>query len=389
MSAIASRPLRVSAADLGGILSRFWIELVLAAWMALNLAAIVIVPQGETIPFHFVWVALSLAYCFRMWQLRTTIWALLAVCVGTGITLGVALTHATAAGFDEMAEVPLMGLMFVAMMWHVERRQAAEAEIRRLADNEHRLLERQRTMIRDASHQLRTPITVARGHAELVRANYAAGQLVGEDVDIILDELTRLSRISDRLLMLAAAEHPDFLRARPLDLEPFLMETARRWSAAAARRWEVSVEQPATLLADEERLGYSLDALLENAVKFTGEGDRISIGASGDNGYATIRVSDTGSGIPKEHLGRIFERFARVDERNDRRDGTGLGLAIVKAIVEAHGGDVQVASELGQGTTFELRLPCARTDRDTDRRRSSRPTSRAAGTTARRRADES
>jgi signal transduction histidine kinase len=385
MSAIASSPFSVSAAGLREILARYWIEIVLGFWMALNLGAILLVPQGETIPFHFIWVTLSLAYCFRMWQLRATIFALLAVCIGTGITLGEALTHTT-AGFDELAEVPLMGLMFVAMMWHVERRQAAAEEIKRLAESEHRLLERQREMIRDASHQLRTPITVARGHAELIR-NTHAGQLVGQDADVILDELARLSRISDRLLILAAAEHPDFLRPSPLDIERFITETARRWSAAAPRRWEVNVEQDGTLVADEERLGYSLDALLENAVKFTGEGDRITIGTHADNGYTAITVADEGTGIPTEHLGRIFERFARVE--NGKRNGTGLGLAIVKAIVEAHGGEVGVTSTLGQGTTFELRLPSASAERDVPRKRSSRPASGSAGTTARRRADES
>jgi signal transduction histidine kinase len=384
MSAIASRSTNGLAVP--ELFRRYWIEGVCSVWMALNVVAIVIVPEGETVPFHFVWVTLSLAYCFRMWRLRATIWALLAVCVGTAIALGSALTQATAtAGFDEMAEVPLMGLMFVAMMWHVERRQAAMEEIHRLAESEHRLLERQRNLVRDASHQLRTPITIARGHAELIRSNYT-GEQTAEDADVILDELSRLSKIAERFLILGAAEHPDFLSLQPLDVGRLVAETGRRWSGAAVRCWQVQVDEPVTLVGDEERLGYTLDALIENAVKYTAEGNVITIGARSFNGQASVTVSDTGPGIPQHDLARIFERFARV-ENGGKRNGTGLGLAIVKAIVEAHGGEVHVTSELGRGTTFELRLPKLQRNRAVNGHVSPRPTGDAAGATARGRPD--
>src|SRR5439155_951690 len=106
---------------------------------------------------------------------------------------------------DELTEVPLMAGMFVAMVWHARRRQAALQEVSRLAENEHRMLERERDFLRDASHELRTPVTVARGHADLIR-EAASDDQIARDAEIVLDELARLSRISERLLLLARAD---------------------------------------------------------------------------------------------------------------------------------------------------------------------------------------
>ncbi len=340
---------------LATVLRAHWLEIAWVAFTAANIAAIVALPSAETVPFHFVWVSLTLVYGIRLWRLRTTSFVLGVVVLATGASLASALID-TDAGFDELTEVPLMAAMFVTVMWHVHRRQTALEEVRRLAEIEHRLLERERNLVSDASHELRTPITVARGHAELIRQN-ESGQ-TAEDAEIILDELDHLSRISERLLILAAAEHPEFLRRAPFDLERLIVETARRWSAAAPRQWRVDTPAEGVLYADEERLQSTLDALIENAVKFTREDDRIAIIGRNDNSTAVIEVADTGDGIPSSQLPRIFDRFSRAEEGRPRGSGgTGLGLAIVKAIVEAHGGSVEVRSELGQGTTFSLYIP--------------------------------
>ena len=124
-----------------------------------------------------------------------------------------------------------MAAMFVTVMWHAHRRQKALEEVERLAEIEHRVLERERNLVRDVSHELRTPITVARGHAELIHQT-ASGQ-AADDAGIILDELGRLSRIAERLLILAASEHPEFLRRGPIDLERLIVDLARRWGATS------------------------------------------------------------------------------------------------------------------------------------------------------------
>ncbi len=333
----------------------YWPEIVFALFCAANIVAIVLVPGAETVPFHFVWVSLTLLYGLRAWRLRPTLATLALIMLLTAITLGYAVTN-TNAGFDEVTEVPLMAAMFAVVIVHVERRQKALEEVQRLAEIERRLLERERNLVRDASHELRTPITIARGHAELIRQS-ASGQ-VADDAEIVIDELGRLSRMADRLLILAAAEHPEFLRRAPVDVEHLIVETAKRWSAAAPRRWRVDTTVDGVLYADEERLQTTLDALIENAVKFTGDDDWVAIMAHNENSTAVIEVADSGVGIPPDQLARVFDRFSRVDEGRRRRNGgTGLGLPIVKAIVEAHGGSVEVRSGLGKGTTFSLHIP--------------------------------
>jgi two-component system OmpR family sensor kinase len=219
------------------------------------------------------------------------------------------------------------------------------------------LLERQREFVRDASHELRTPITVARGHAELISAENRETQ-TGEDIAVVLDELDRLERLSERLLVLAAAEHPSFLAVAMVQIEPLVLGTARRWEPTADREWRVDVASDGWIRADAERLAIALDALIENAVKATDEGERIRIAASHTDGSLVIEVADTGVGIDREQLARVFDRFSRIDAARARgRGGTGLGLAIVKAIAEAHGGSVSADGEPDRGATFRMHLP--------------------------------
>ncbi len=341
---------------IGSSLRKHWLEVGWAVFAAANVAVILVLTRWETTPFHFVWVSLTIVYGLRVWSTRTTVAVLSTVMLVTGAALvwSVGRSH---QGIDELAEVPLMAAMFVAMVWHATRRQAATEEAQRLADAEHRMLERHQEFIRDASHELRTPITVARGHAELIRAGSEGGQ-AADDAEVVLDELGRLARISERLLILASAEYPDFLHREPVDVEELIEESGRRWSVTAARRWEVRVDAPGMVNADRERIRFALDALVENAVKFTGEGDRVAIVGRADDGEVILEVSDGGTGIPGDEQDRIFDRFARVDDGRARGSGgTGLGLAIVKAIAEAHGGSVSVQSAPGSGSSFLMRIP--------------------------------
>ena len=340
---------------IGSTLRRYWVEVAWGAFAAVNVAVILTLSDWETIPFHLVWVSLTLVYGFRLWRTRTTMLVLLAVIVVTGAALAWSVARG-GEGPDEMAEVPLMAAMFLAMVWHAHRRQLAIEETRRLAESEHRLLESQREFVRDASHELRTPITVARGHAELI-ANAGSNGQVATDAGVVLDELDRLSRISERLLILAAADHPGFLSTAPVDVEPLVVGLLRRWSPTAPRRWQLDVAAEGTIPADRERLETALDVLVENAVKATDDGDAIRVGCHADAAILVLEVSDEGSGIRAEDLPRIFERFSRLEPDRARRDGgVGLGLSITKAIVEAHGGSIAARSEEGHGATFSVSL---------------------------------
>jgi signal transduction histidine kinase len=239
--------------------------------------------------------------------------------------------------------------MFLVMVWHARRRQRAVEDLQASAEREHDFL-------RDASHTLRTPITVAHGHAELIQAAAGDSSQIAADAEVVLQELRNLSKLSDRILMLAAADHDSYLRFEPTSVSEIITRAGERWRAAAERDWDVVLEPDDSIVeADRDHFEIALDALLENAVKHTIRSDTVRLVAAHDGAHAIIRVEDTGAGIRQEHLPHIFERFYGTGAGELR--GTGLGLAIVKSVVEAHGGTVSIASEVGVGTTVTIRLP--------------------------------
>ncbi len=336
-------------------LRKYWLDIAWVAFSCVNLGAMLVFSEWETVPFHFIWVSLTLLYGFRVWRVKPTMWTLAAVMIGTGGFILIDVARG-AAPLEEITEVPLMSAMFLAMVWHARRRLSATEEIKRVSEENLRLLERQRQFTQDASHELRTPITVALGHAELI-ARTTDGTLMAEDAQVVADELQRLRRLADRLLLLASADSPDFLVTTRVDVENLVTEAVHRW-AATARRWRLGDLLEAVVDADEDRLAVALDALLENAVKHTGPEDSIELSVRREGDSAVISVVDSGSGIAEEDLDRIFDRFARADHGRSRTEGgMGLGLAIVKTIVGAHGGEVRVRSTPGKGSVFEIRLP--------------------------------
>ncbi len=137
-----------------------WVDIAWVAFALANLAAMALIPTWETVPFHFIWVSLTLLYGFRVWRMRPTMWVLGAVMASTATLIWIDVTRG-AQPADELTEVPLMAAMFLAMVWHARRRLAAMEEIERVSGENLRLLERERRFVQDASHELRTPITVA------------------------------------------------------------------------------------------------------------------------------------------------------------------------------------------------------------------------------------
>jgi signal transduction histidine kinase len=206
------------------------------------------------------------------------------------------------------------------------------------------------------SHELRTPITIARGHLELLRRSGENGH--EPEVSVAMDELSRMDRIVERLLLLVRAGEADFVaHAEEVDLETLIEDVAMRWAEIAPRVWRVGDLARGTIRTAQDALRIALDALIENAVAHTDETDAIELRTRSNNGQVAIDVADEGCGIPREALDKIFERFARADPSRTRgRDGVGLGLAIVDAIAKAHGGRCTVKSS-PEGTTFTLLLP--------------------------------
>jgi signal transduction histidine kinase len=212
----------------------------------------------------------------------------------------------------------------------------------------------QRRFLDDAGHELRTPITIIRGHIELE----------GDDPDerratrtVVLDELDRMARIVEDLLLLARAERTDFLRPERVDLDLLTTELFTKCRALADRDWRLSGTGLGIIEADRQRLTQAVMNLADNAVRHTAPGDVIELGSWLGGGEAVIWVRDTGPGVPADQQDRIFHRFARAQEGGRRAGTAGLGLAIVRSIALAHGGRVALDSRPGAGATFAIAIP--------------------------------
>jgi signal transduction histidine kinase len=336
-----------------GLLRRYRVELLWLAFAAANCVALFVMSDLRSIPFFFVWISLVIVCGFRLWPLSATLIVLACVIALTGTPMLVDAIRGVQE-WDSLLIVPLTAAMFLAMVWHARRRIEALRVSQRRAEERRSLLERQERFIHDASHELRTPVTIATGHLEMARVR---GTENGE-IDIALDELARMNAIIERLLVLAAADQPDFLCIDEIELEPFLEDVFMRWSDVAPRTWRMGPLEPARLLVDRDRIRTALDALLENAVKYTREHDTIELRARSDAfGRILIEVEDEGCGIADEALKRIFDRFSRADAARTRATGgVGLGLAIVDAIAKRHGGTCTVRST-AHGSVFALALP--------------------------------
>ncbi len=323
-------------------------EILWAAFATIEFALLFIVQSWPTVPFHFVWLSLTILYGFRVWGLRAT-WSVLAVvCVVSTVLFGVLINRGKMHP-DELFEVPLMASMFMAMVWHARRRQAALEQVSRAA-------ERERDFVRDASHRLKTPIAVSRGLTQLMLSGGSAQQ-AQSDLTELDDELRRLSTIAENLLVLATADRPNALFLERVEVEDVIVSAARRWAHAADREWVVDVTGDGLVWADRGRLDAALDALVENAVDATDGGARIELRGRSTGRAATFEVADQGRGIPPDFLPHVFERFASTRHGDATRRGAGLGLPIAQAVAQAHGGTATLQSTLGQGTQVTLRLP--------------------------------
>ena len=221
----------------------------------------------------------------------------------------------------------------------------------------------QQQFIADVSHELRTPLTVMRGSLEVALEEDRTAEEYREAIGNALLEVRHLTRLSQNLLFLARGQAGRItLSFANADLVKFISDVTRDLLPAVTDKGiELSVdlpEGPARTFIDADRMRQVIHNLIENAIRYTNPGGRIHVRLSSSPGEVRIEVSDTGIGIPEQHLPFIFERFFRTDRaRHAHPGGSGLGLSIVKWIVEAHKGGVAVSSRVGEGTTFTVTLP--------------------------------
>ena len=211
----------------------------------------------------------------------------------------------------------------------------------------------QKAFISDAGHELRTPITIVRGHLDVMGDDPRERR---ETLELVGDELDRMGRLVNDLLLLAKASRPDFLQPETIDLEDLTRELFAKASALAQRDWRLGAIGSGRFVADRQRLTQAVMNLSQNAVTHTEEGDAVELGSELAAGRVRLWVKDTGPGVPENEQQRIFERFVRLDGVPSS-EGAGLGLAITSAVAEAHGGEVALDSRPGHGARFTIIVP--------------------------------
>ena len=243
-------------------------------------------------------------------------------------------------------------------------------EISELATTFNEMLDRieeafsaQKKFIDDASHELRTPITIIRGHLETMESD---PEDRARTIALLLDELDRMSRLVDDLLLLARSQRSDLLDLALVDVEKLTGDIHAKASGLGPREWVMADAAKGWVEADAQRLTQAVIQLAQNACQHTQEGDVIEIGSALSDGHARFWVADAGPGIAPEDQSRIFERFQQARRGRLRAQGSGLGLAIVDAIARAHHGRVELDSGLGRGATFRLVIPVDQPEEDTD-----------------------
>lgn len=243
--------------------------------------------------------------------------------------------------------------------------QGTDDEVGQLATTFDSMLDRidnamtvQRRLLSDVSHQLRTPLTVARGHLEVMeRTDLGDEQAARETIALVLDELEHMRALTERLLLLGQAMEPDFLAPEPIDLRSFLADLYDAVRVLAPRELDLAPVPDVVLVADPAKLRGALLNLVDNAVKATAPGDSIGVSAMvvPATGQLALTVDDSGPGIPAAERSAVLARFARPGARN--ADGSGLGLAIVKAVAEAHGGEITIGDSPRGGCRIAIVLP--------------------------------
>lgn len=236
-------------------------------------------------------------------------------------------------------------------------------EVAALAETFNEMLDRvsvafdeQRRFMDDAGHELRTPLTIARGHLELFDEESPDDRR--RTVDLVLDEVDRMTLLVNELLVLASASRPDFARRTAIQAVDLMRTVFDKARVLGDRQWRFEPGRDGTIWVDRQRMTQAVLQLAHNAVRHTSATDVIALGANVDQRSARLWVRDTGSGIAEHEQKAIFERFYRSEGSSRASDsGVGLGLSIVRAIAEAHEGRVALTSRPGEGASFTVVIP--------------------------------
>ncbi len=306
-------------------------------------------PGAETVPYHVAWIGIALAYGLEAWPWGRT---LLAVVVFTILTGGILVVRAATGviAWEELAEIPLMSVLVLLVVWNVRTRHVAYDTLSQIADRDRRRSAQRERLSRITSHEMRTPATIATGYVEML-ISQEQDEDRRSDLRVIRDELGRLVLTSERLIRTIQVHDQD--RLCEVHLDVFLNETAARWRVLADRDWVVTAER-LRHLCSPERLRACLDTLLENAVRYTEPGDTVRIFGAAHQGVVMVGVADSGPGMDPVLAGALCrgeygpwgssQRYTAKDPKAQ----TGLGLALVWEAAAARGGRL-VAGRAAEG----------------------------------------
>ncbi|WP_349407608.1 ATP-binding protein [Pseudalkalibacillus sp. SCS-8] len=267
---------------------------------------------------------------------------------------------------EQMTEIELQGRSWVVVMTPLYNQayvRGAVAVFRDMTDErQHDKL--RKDFIANVSHELRTPIAMLQGYSEAIIDDIAATEAEKKDIaQIIYDESLRMGRLVNELLDLARMEAGHVsLEKMEIKVDEFFPRVVRKFQGLSKER-EISLElqkpdHSSIMYGDPDRLEQVMTNLVDNAIRHTNKGGHVQVKVMDQSDGTYVEVKDTGSGIPKEDLPFVFERFYKADKARTRgRSGTGLGLAIAKNIVDSHGGKISVHSKVGEGTTFSFHIP--------------------------------
>lgn len=332
------------------------VDLVWAVFALVMLGVMALSDFGMTIPYHLIFVSFALVYGFRLWAWHVSVAVLAAITLATGGVF-VRAYLLREVNLDELSEVVLMPSILAFTVWHGLRRVAAQRRVEELAALESSRVQRQKEFLRETSHAIRTPVTIARGHVDLLRLA-SADASVRADADEVVHQLHRLAELAGRLLVMETLDTTGELRREPVDIAHLVASMGSRWRASVARRWVVTVPSDGLglVILDRSRFEEALDALVENAVRFTSPHDVIRIAARRDGDSVAVEVADSGPGIPPDDRSRVFERFFHRHPAGTE-PGTGLGLALVHSVARAHGGSANAGSAPEGGALLTMRFP--------------------------------
>jgi two-component system, OmpR family, sensor kinase len=322
-------------------------------WAAVCIALMGVFAGQETIPYHLGYVGLALAAGFDVWSPRRAVYTL----GGYTLASGAILVHRAAGGviaWEETAEIPLMCLIVGMALWHILKRNEAIARVSRLVEREQAQMARRERLVRIVSHEMRTPLAIATGYVDLLRAQ-ALPDPADEDLHVVREELDRSSLAVDRLLRLIRFQ--DEVPLLDLDIDSLLREMVERWQVVAEREWRVEA-QAGIQKVNADRLRACVDTLIENAVRYTTDGDTIRVFAHEQGATYVVGVADSGDGLTDEQIAAINATGDSSDSPiiSDPRSQTGLGLSLVRESIEWRGGRLRAGRAPEGGA--EVRISC-------------------------------